>query len=192
MLLSLKEDITNLKAVSNRLLLLAQASMVDVEKKFVPLRLDHLLWDSKAELVRMHPENRVTINLDPELDDESNLQVFGDEQLLKGAIVNIMDNACKYSQDHHVTVNLRMTAGKTILEFKDKGVGIPSDQVTRLFEPFYRGSNVTGFKGVGIGLSLAYRIVKGHFGDIFVESQEGKGTKVVIHLPIFNSILSWI
>lgn len=191
-LLSLREDITNLKTVSNRLLLLAQANMDNVERRFTPLRLDQLLWDSRAELLRMYTDNNISITLDPSIDDEANLSVLGDEQLLKGAIVNILDNGCKYSKDHRVSVTLKSAPDRTILEFTDRGIGIPVDQIEHLFEPFYRGKNTSQFQGIGIGLSLAHRIIKSHFGDISIRSTEGRGTTVTVFLPVINPVLSRI
>jgi signal transduction histidine kinase len=181
---SLREDITNLKTVSNRLLLLAQASMEDVEKRFTVLRLDQLLWDSRTELNKLHPEYSISIEMDSSIDDESRLNVNGDEQLLKAAIINVLDNGCKYSASNKVSVLLKSDGGKTMLEFKDHGIGIPEEDLPHLFEPFYRGKNTENFKGNGIGLSLVYRIVKSHFGDIRIRSQINQGTVLTILLPI--------
>jgi signal transduction histidine kinase len=181
---SVREDITNLKTVSNRLLLLAQASMEDVEKRFTVLRLDQLLWDAKAELNKLHPEYSISIDVDSTIDDESTLNVNGDEQLLKAAIINVLDNSCKYSVNNRVSVLLKSNAGKTMLEFKDHGIGIPEEDLPHLFEPFYRGHNTENYKGNGIGLSLVYRIVKSHFGDIRIKSQVNQGTVLTIFLPV--------
>jgi signal transduction histidine kinase len=181
---SVREDITNLKTVANRLLLLAQASMEDVEKRFTTLRLDQLLWDSRAELQKLHPEYQISIEMDSSIDDESRLNVNGDEQLLKAAIINVLDNGCKYSVNNRVSVLLKSSAGKTMLEFKDHGIGIPEEDLPHLFEPFYRGKNTDSYKGNGIGLSLVYRIVKSHFGDIRIQSQINAGTIITIFLPI--------
>lgn len=181
---SVREDITNLKNVSNRLLLLAQASMEDVEKRFTVLRLDQLLWDSRTELNKLHPEYSISIEMDTSIDDESRLNVNGDEQLLKAAIINVLDNGCKYSVNNKVSVLLKSSEGKTMLEFKDHGIGIPEDDLPHLFEPFYRGKNTDSYKGNGIGLSLVYRIVKSHLGDISIQSQVNQGTVITILLPI--------
>ncbi|HZY78778.1 MAG TPA: ATP-binding protein [Cyclobacteriaceae bacterium] len=181
---SLREDITNLKNVSNRLLLLAQASVEDAEKRFTVLRLDQLLWDSRTELNKLHPDYSISIEMDTSIDDESKLHVNGDEQLLKAAIINVLDNGCKYSVNNKVSVLLKSHAGKTVLEFKDHGIGIPEEDLPHLFEPFYRGHNTENYKGNGIGLSLVYRIIKSHFGDIRINSQVNQGTVLTIFLPV--------
>lgn len=180
---SIREDINNLIAVSNRLLLLAQASTENVEERFTLLRLDQLLWDAKAELTKAYSEYHVEIDLDSSLDDEGKLNVNGDEQLLKGALVNILDNGCKYSPDHKVFVKISSTGGQTILNIRDKGIGINAEDIPYLFEPFYRGRNAQTYKGNGIGLSLAYRIVKSHRGEIDIQTAMNMGTTVIISLP---------
>lgn len=180
---SIREDINNLITVSNRLLLLAQASTESVEKRFTLLRLDQLLWDAKAELTKAHPDYQVEIDLDSSLDDERKLNVNGDEQLLKGALVNILDNGCKYSPDHKVFVKISSAGKQTILNFRDKGIGINPEDIPYLFEPFYRGRNAQTYKGNGIGLSLAYRIVKSHLGEIDIRTAINKGTMVIVSLP---------
>ncbi len=180
---SIREDISNLITVSNRLLLLAQASAEDVEKRFTLVRLDQLLWDAKEELVKTHPDYQIEIDMEPSVDDEGKLEVQGDEQLLKGAIINILDNGCKYSPDHRVWVRIGSSGKRTILNFRDKGIGISPEDLPYLFEPFYRGKNAQTFKGNGIGLSLAYRVIKSHLGDIDVETAVNKGTRIVVSLP---------
>jgi signal transduction histidine kinase len=180
---SLREDITNLKTVSNRLLLLAQASL-ESEKQFSLHRCDQILWEAKSDLSKMNPDYNVLIELAPEIDDERSLSVMGDEQLLKGAFINIMDNACKYSSNHSVNVHLSHTSEHIVIKFQDEGIGISLADKTHIFEPFYRGNNVNTTKGNGIGLSLVYRIIKSHSGHISIDSTIGKGTLVTVSLPL--------
>jgi signal transduction histidine kinase len=71
-----------------------------------------------------------------------------------------------------------------LLQFVDHGIGIPEEDLPHLFEPFYRGHNTESYKGNGIGLSLVYRIVKSHFGDIRIQSQVNQGTTLTIFLPV--------
>ncbi len=187
---SVREDITNLKTVSNRLLLLAQASVEDVEKRFITLRVDQLLWDCRSELNKLHPEYSISIEMDSSIDDDSKMNVSGDEQLLKAAIINVLDNGCKYSVNNRVTVLLKSAGPNTVLEFTDHGIGIPEEDIPHLFEPFYRGHNTESYKGNGIGLSLTYRIVKSHFGDIHIRSQVNQGTVLTIFLPTAHPVVA--
>lgn len=181
---SLREDITNLKTVSNRLLLLAQATVEDTERRLLPQRCDQIMWEAKAELIKLEPGYNVSIELDQHIDDESSLRIMADDQLLKGAFVNLMDNACKYSDDRTVKVTISREAKNVVIDFRDQGIGISPEDRPHIFEPFYRGRNVDGVKGNGIGLSLVYRIVKGHNGQIHVSANSPKGTTVSISLPL--------
>jgi signal transduction histidine kinase len=182
---SLREDITNFNIVSNRLLLLTQASLDNSENGFTMHRSDQLLWEAKSELSKLHSDYVINIELDSNIDDDAKLNVLADEQLLKGAFVNIMDNACKYSDNHKVEVSLMPGADNTIiLKFQDAGMGIADDDRLHIFEPFFRGKNSKNFKGNGIGLSLVYRIIKSHKGQIEIDSSVGHGTNVTITLPI--------
>jgi len=108
---------------------------------------------------------------------------------LKAAIINVLDNGCKYSVNNRVSVLLKSSGGKTMLQFKDHGIGIPEEDIPHLFEPFYRGHNTESYKGNGIGLSLVYRIVKSHFGDIRIQSQVNQGTVLTIFLPVTSSLI---
>lgn len=181
---SVLEDIRNLNRLSNRLLLLAQTSSEEREKNMVPVRIDELIWQAKEDLLRHQREFIINIDLDEGLDDESMLTVRGDEQLLKTAVSNIIENGCKYSNDHTTNVFVSSSRlGLTIL-FSDHGIGIPEEDISNIFEPFYRGTNTTNIKGHGIGLSMVKGIIKLHKGAIQLESNMGSGTAVRINLPI--------
>lgn len=180
---SLREDIQQLKMVSNRLLLLAQANMENTRRRFTVLRIDQLIWEAKSELTRLYPHYKISVTLDVRFDDESKLSVLGDEQLLKSAVINLMDNGCKYSPDSTVAVTIQHHEHRIVLTFQDHGIGIPPEDMPNIFEPFFRGKNVNTVKGTGIGLSLVQGIVKGHFGSIEVVS-EGHGTLVTVRFPV--------
>lgn len=182
---SLREDITNLKTVSNRLLMLAQASVDGGERGFTVHRVDEILWQAKSELHSIKPTfiTNISIDINSE-DDDSGLRVRADDQLLKGAFINIMENGCKYSSDNKVDVNLRTTNDNIEITFVDRGIGIPAKDVPYLFQPFFRGSNVGKIKGNGIGLSLVSRIIKSVGGDIQINSIVGVGTEIRVILPV--------
>ena len=78
-------------------------------------------------------------------------------------------------------------ADSILITIKDKGVGIPEDELKNIFEPFFRASNVRAIDGFGFGLPLAYRIIKIHSGEIRFLSQINKGTHVKIKLPNKNT-----
>lgn len=96
--------------------------------------------------------------------------------LLRIAIENIVNNACKYSDDKLVEIRLR---GNT-LEIEDQGIGIPSEELLHINQPFYRATNARVYAGNGIGLSLSLRILRIYGAEVTVTSVLNKGTKVRI------------
>lgn len=99
--------------------------------------------------------------------------------LLKIAINNILNNACKYSGEAPVEMRLK---GST-LTVTDTGIGIPEEEITRVYQPFYRASNTREFAGHGIGLSLSMRILRTYGAEVNILSEVGKGTTVAIEFP---------
>lgn len=112
--------------------------------------------------------------------------VSGDRRQLVSAVVNLLDNACKYS-DEGSTVEIRSrSAGATVeIDVRDSGIGIPARDLERVFERFYRvdpaRSRQTG--GTGLGLSIVRHVASNHGGDVRVASREGEGSTFTLRLP---------
>jgi signal transduction histidine kinase len=110
-----------------------------------------------------------------------------DRARVRKVLGNILDNAVKFSQGRSAPVeaSIESAADRIVVRIKDKGVGIPADELPRLFEPFYRvdrsRSRETG--GYGLGLSLCKRIMEAHGGSISITSREGEGTEVTLIFP---------
>jgi signal transduction histidine kinase len=96
--------------------------------------------------------------------------------LLKTALSNIIGNALKYSGNETVEIRLR----GAILEIKDQGIGIPTEELNRVFQPFYRATNTREYAGNGIGLSLSVRILRVYGAEVSISSVLNEGTKVRI------------
>jgi signal transduction histidine kinase len=180
---SVLDDIRALIDLSNRLLLIARTSAegpVNFNKK---IRIDEILWQIQEEMSRFNEEYQINISIDNSLTDCDQMIVVGDEYLLKVAVSNLIDNACKYSDDH--TVNIKFHHIEKFIEvvFEDKGIGISKDDLQKVFEPFYRGTNTISLPGTGIGLPLVSQITKIHNGIVKISSQVGKGTIVTVLLP---------
>jgi signal transduction histidine kinase len=79
---------------------------------------------------------------------------------------------------------MKNTGSEIVIVFTDHGIGIPPQEIKKIFEPFYRSSNAISYSGSGIGLSLVNQIVKMHNGRIDIESTPGKGTRVSMYLPL--------
>ncbi len=180
---SVLDDMKSLNNTSNRLLLLAQASSETSKVDFNPTRIDDLLWQAQQEILKRNPNYIIEIGFSETMEDEAQLTVTGNDQLLKTAVGNLMENGCKYSEDHKVQVFVLPRPKYLHIIFTDKGIGISADDLKQIFEPFHRGSNAVGYKGHGIGLSLVDRIVQLHSGRIDVTSNVGEGTSFTLILP---------
>ena len=119
-------------------------------------------------------------------------QVLGDEEDLKAVILNLVDNAIKYSGDKvNVAVELAQTSARAAtIRVSDHGVGIPVSELSRIFKRFYRipGTMTSRIKGAGLGLFIVRAVVARHGGTVFAESDgPGLGTTFTVQLPLTSS-----
>lgn len=116
-------------------------------------------------------------------------EVVIDENLLGLAITNLLNNAVKYSyQGDEVIVEIEFELNRVIIKIRDKGIGIPKEELPFLFQSFFRAFNVGNISGYGIGLSIVKKCIEAHNGTIDVESDLGKGTTFSITIPIKQEI----
>ena len=115
-------------------------------------------------------------------EDES-LTVKGNATLLTTAFLNVLDNACKYSSEA-VSVQLQATGERITVTVTDQGRGISATDAAHILDPLYRGDNVDGVPGYGIGLAVTQKIIDLHQGIIQITSHVNQGTSVTISLPI--------
>lgn len=125
---------------------------------------------------------RVGITIDDDIPP-----VFADEEAMSQALHNILDNAAKFSSEEkniHVEVSLEQNRVK--ITVRDKGVGIPENELKKIFEKFYRGKQASSVAptGTGLGLTLVKHILDAHGGDVVIQSQPGKGSSVSLILPV--------
>ena len=114
-------------------------------------------------------------------------EAFADERLLRHIFGNLVGNAIKYSPPGiPVEIDVRPEGREAICFIRDRGPGIPTEDQGRLFDAFYRGSNVRDVPGTGLGLTIVKRCVELHRGRIEIESAAGTGTTVILSLPLFN------
>jgi signal transduction histidine kinase len=109
--------------------------------------------------------------------------------LFQQIVVNLLSNAVKYSPpESAVLCHYICTQTSLTLSIHDKGIGIPPEDQTNLFSPFYRATNVGGVSGTGLGLAIVKRAVDAMKGEITFESAVGMGTTFVISLPLGNTL----
>jgi signal transduction histidine kinase len=119
--------------------------------------------------------------------DGAGLRLRGDEEALRRALWNLLDNAVKYSPNSStVWVDVSRHGSDLHLCVRDQGLGIPDEERAQVFRKFVRGasSREAGVKGTGIGLSMVDHIVRGHRGRVTVESRPGEGSTFTVVLPL--------
>lgn len=181
-ILEVIKDMHGLNRLANRLLLLAQTETESAIKNFTPCRIDEIVWTCVEDISKHNKAYNVNVEFDDSIDDNI-LTINGSDILLKTVIFNLLENACKYSDDRAVELRLKRQEDDLIMTFKDNGIGISATDLQLIFNPFFRGSNVQHQQGHGIGLSLAHRIVALHGGTLSIESELGVGTIVSVRIP---------
>lgn len=183
---SVLEDVKNLNTLSNGLLDLAKASSDISSIALRPLRIDEILWETRAELIERKKDYNISIQFSEPIEDENEITVLGNNQLLKTAIVNLMDNACKYSPGKAVKILLSVKSRYIVAEFVNRSIGIDSVEMEKIFQPFFRAKNAKKVSGNGLGLPLAFKIIQIHGGTISIDSQLNKETIVTISIPFIS------
>lgn len=179
---TISKDIDRLIALSNSLLQIVKPLKTSLNNA-VEVRLDDLIFQTQHELLVGKPNYHIAVEYAQEPENEEKIMVLGEEVLLKTVFINILDNACKYSPDHHALVMIDFTDTYTLISVQDKGIGIPSEDVSSIFEPFYRSKNAMNSAGFGVGLSICRKIVELHKGKIHVTSKLREGSTFAVELP---------
>ena len=180
---SVLDDTRGMTELANELLDLAHASSDASMIRFVPTRIDEIVLQAEAELLKKKPDYDVVVDFREPPEEEELYELAVNERLLKNAFHNLMENACKFSTEKKVYVSIAFKPEEVVLEFADKGIGISEKDLPFIFEPFFRAENTRGIPGHGIGLPLTKKIIDLHQGTIFVHSRPCIGTSFQIHLP---------
>ncbi len=116
---------------------------------------------------------------------EDDRKVQLDKNLMRHVILNLIGNAFKYSPNNQAPIlEVIQNTNDVKISVKDFGIGIPNKDVEKLFQTFYRASNVGNISGTGLGLAIVEHAIKAHHGRIELDSKEGKGTTITIYIPI--------
>jgi heavy metal sensor kinase len=181
------EEIARLTKLTEDLLTLARSDANEAVLELEDVQLDQLASEARAYIAPLADSAGVTLSYNP---PDSPVIVEGDQKRLKQLLVNLLDNAIKYTSDGgSANLSLAVKDSSAIIEVVDTGRGIPTSAVPHIFERFYRqtdprDSRVTGF---GLGLAISKWIVDAHGGSIEAKSTEGVGTRFIIRLPLARS-----
>lgn len=170
----IENEIERLNILVNNLFQLAQTDLEISESDVEQLDVVGVLQSVIHYLEQSKYKGRISF-----VKNENSCYIRSNSHLLFVALQNIIDNSCKYSNGE-VIVEIIKNKSHFHLLVSDKGIGIPAKEKDKIFDTFYRAQNTHSYKGAGIGLSLAYKILKLSGADISISSMENKGTTVTI------------
>jgi len=185
---SVLSDVKELNEMADKLMQMARINSDGSAVKFQLLRIDEVIWQTKNALLKSHPEYTINFEVANLPEQEEKLCVKANEQLLKTALVNLMDNGCKFSPRQSVNIRLSFTPeGSTSVEIEDEGPGIRMEELPMVFNAFYRSPATAAVKGSGIGLSLVNSILKLHQIGLDVTSRQGGGSMFTLKFPAVST-----
>lgn len=178
-----ENELEHLLALSNKVLTLAKLEQhkLEMNKKEVPLS---LMIEDLIEKFTIKTEK--TIHFTTDLKTE---KVYADEEFLKEAISNLIDNAIKYSKESvKINISSSSDANHDIINIYDNGIGIPQKDQKKIFEKFERASAIKqtrkgGPSGFGLGLNYVYQVMEAHEGRVYINSIEGEFSEFSLLIP---------
>ncbi|MDJ1483990.1 ATP-binding protein [Cytophagaceae bacterium YF14B1] len=183
LLASLQEDLDKLTNITNSLLLLARYDQMRLEADAQRVRIDELVFEA-VEDVKMHlPQAIVSVGFQEIPEDEALLTVQGQELMLKNSFVNLIENACKYSDNQSAQVLIHAQKDQILIQFFNEGSPLSDTETSRIFQPFFRGQNASGKRGFGLGLSMVRRIIEAHGGTISYQVSDNQINIFSLVLP---------
>ena len=183
---SVLNEVEKLNQLTTGLLNLAKSSFDDPQFISDTIYLDELIVEVKIAAERKFPLTEIQFQFQPDHSAQE-FKVHGNFQLLKIALYNLVENACKFSDQQPVLIHLDANSDAFTINIIDLGIGISQADASKVFEPFFRGQKSMSFPGFGIGLSLTQKIITLHKGDIFiVPNSQVKGTTFQVKLPKYK------
>ncbi len=179
------EEVLRITNLVQTLLELSRADSGRIKMNFADRDLSALLKDIEEDAEILAQSKSISVN--SEIQEKINCYV--DLDRIHQALLNIIDNAIKYTPEGgEIRIRLQTNGDSADISIKDTGIGIDKENISRIFDRFYRADEVKKSKvhGLGLGLSIASWIIKEHKGKIEVESKPEKGTEFRIKLPLNN------
>jgi signal transduction histidine kinase len=170
----------------NDLLFLARSEAANLQFEWAEFNLNELLVSSMEDFRVMAEESAIEVFFQT---TETALWVYGDKQRLRQVLFILGDNACRYSKPGgHISIYCWVDANQIFISLTDQGIGIPAQDIERIFERNFRSENARDLHddGSGLGLPLAKSILKAHGGSIRVDSYENTGSCFTIQLPLIS------
>ncbi len=182
---SVLEDVSQLNRLTNNILDLTSIGAVDKSIRVTLINIVELLWQVRSDILNKHPHYKILIAL--EEIEEYLPEIHINESLIYTALLNLVENGSKFSTDHTIHIKLILSEKQVIITFQNTSESLQNLELSRLFEPFMRGSNAKNIKGHGVGLSLTRQIVLLHKGILKVNVVENNSA-IVFELILFKNI----
>jgi len=166
-----------------RLLQIARSDRKDLPIQKKPVRIKDLIEQAVTKMQPLIDEKKAEV--ETPIDDDTNIELYVDRAHLELAVVNLLENALKFSVKPHIIINTGKEEGNIYISVKDNGIGIEKKYQKNLFKKFYRvpTGDVHNVKGFGLGLNFVKRIIDAHHGTIKINSLPGIGTEFRLILP---------
>jgi heavy metal sensor kinase len=180
---SILEETERLRNIVEGLFALSRLDAGEALEKSAPFDLGELAATTADQMCLLAEDKGIAIDYQMDL----KVIVEGDRARLKQVVVNLLDNAIKYTQQGgRVKVRVSTRDGKAALEVCDDGIGIPEESLPSVFERFYRVDKARSRElgGAGLGLSIVKSIATAHRGRVEVQSKEGEGSRFIVELPL--------
>ncbi len=189
---SVLQDALELENTSFQLMELARLSSKTNPTLLQPVRIDEIIWQSKAAVRKLHENYQFKFDTTAFPEDENSLTVTGNEALLKLAFVNLFENACKFSPDHTATLSLSKVNNHNIcVQISDRAPTLTEEEKEWIFKPFYRTGHAKDIQGSGIGLSLVHSILNLHNARLTIEDNDDDAGNIFrIYFPLSNKVPS--
>ncbi|AGX42999.1 sensor histidine kinase [Clostridium saccharobutylicum] len=161
-----------------------------LESDIITLKLNqNSLDDICLASIKQVYEKAKNKNIEIEFISKEDISIFIDKKWTCEAIVNIIDNAVKYTNSNgKIIIKTNCFEMFAMIEIKDNGIGIEKEEINNIFKRFYRGNNVSTDEGAGIGLYLSRKIISKQNGFIKVKSERNKGSSVSVLLPLVTKM----
>ncbi len=182
---SILEEIQYLSSITDKLLLIHTLDTGRIEYHFTEINLEHIVQEVYEDAQVLSQEKKLDIRLKQTIPS----YVRGNEELLIRLMWNVADNAIKYTPaGGRVTMSLEKSGDNAVITVEDTGLGIPVDDIPKIFNRFYRvaKSRSRELGGSGLGLAICKWIVELHGGFIRVHSEVKKGSRFIIRLPLLS------
>ncbi len=156
-----------------------KAPEINCNKFDIREMVDSIISTFSNELEKKHNVIATQVNID---------YFYSDEMRIQQILFNLIGNAIKFTENGNIFIFISQRENSYIIEVKDTGIGILKDKQKKIFEVFEQAdsSNRRHFQGVGLGLAITYKFIKTLKGDIYVDSEPGKGSSFKIKLPLCN------